>query len=1091
MKNTLKDIVKINNKFCRSVNLNLDFNDIEILKTLICPTSFKLVFENMLNNISTTGQSAFTWTGPYGAGKSSLALLLTALLGKSKKHRDIAQNIIGNNLIKKLHLKITVNKGWKIIPVVGELTDVEELIIDLIEEDTGEQINDIFDSFTDYLKRNEGLLLVIDEMGKCLEETAKKSSNIYFYQQLAEFASRTDGRFIVIGILHQSFAEYAKYLPYSMRDEWIKVQGRYIDLPINTVGEEQIELISRAIKSTEHDNKYITTIAKKTVDTIGKNKKIASEKSLIEKFINCWPICPVVISLLSQLSRKKIGQNQRSIFSFLSSGEPMALRDFINNNDCTNRTLYMPNDLFDYIKINLESAILSSIDSKLWHTAIDAINKCQARGFSEMHLNLLKTIVVIDLFSSGSGIVANIELLKSLYQDKNNNIELALEELKKISVIVFKKHTDAYSIYEGSDFDIEKALDEAYTNVNSNIDKLVEISNFKPIIAKRFYHKYGCLRWFDIVLAPIDDFHLFIKKEKQRSKAVGMIVIFLPFTLEDEEIARNIVNNTGNLDFPLIITIAKSTRIINEYLKEMLALEWIQKNKNELTGDPIARSEVEDRKNLLNSYLDSQLSKILVESIWYSDGIEKKLKLDELSVLISDKCEEIYYNSPIIKSELINRDKPSGNANAALNLLLKDMVLFKKVENLGIEGFTPERGLYNILLKDTGIHKKNTKGEYIYCEPKNNNLKSLWDFNDEYLFDGKTIGIIELYEQWTKVPFGIKNGLFSFLMISYILTRNNVIAVYRDNVYNPDINDFLIENIYLNPKAISIKYIKADKVNNNILSSLVKIINEINNNDELNDNLEPLQIAQNLVLIIDNLHPWVLKTRSLSKETTQFRELIKSSNDPNKLLFDDIIKIFNIDNLYNKLKYCLKELIDFYPLMIQTVSVLITSELDVTMATPVQIEKLKERANNIRGITGDFQLDAFAARLSTFSSSFNDIAGIISLANNKPPKDWIDLDIENAKKEILRLCTEFKKAELYTKLKNRPSTRQAIAYLSKIGGKEEIITGEFDLLLDKKNEVDIIIKKIKQVIKNESNISVILTALAETSIEYLRGKNEK
>jgi hypothetical protein len=1091
MKNTLKDIVKINNKFCRSVNLNLDFNDIEILKTLICPTSFKLVFENMLDNISTTGQSAFTWTGPYGAGKSSLALLLTALIGKSKKHRDIAQSIIGNSLIKKMHSKIAINKGWKILPIVGELADVEELISDLIEEDTGEQINDIFYSFNDYLKRNEGLLLVIDEMGKCLEATAKNSSNIYFYQQLAEFASRTDGRFVVIGILHQSFAEYAKYLPYSMRDEWIKVQGRYIDLPINTVGEEQIELISRTIKSMEHDNRYITTIAKKTVDTISKNKKVVSEKSLVEKFVNCWPVCPVVISLLSQLSRKKFGQNQRSIFSFLSSGEPIALRDFIHNNEYTNKTLYMPYDLFDYIKINLESAILSSTDSKLWHTAIDAINKCQARGFSYIHLDLLKTIVVIDLFSSGSGIVANIELLKSLYQDKNNNIDLALEELKKISVIVFKKHNNAYSIYEGSDFDIEKALDEAYVNVDSNIDKLVEISNFKPIIAKRFYHKYGCLRWFDIVLAPIDDFHLYIKKEKQRSKAVGMIVIFLPSTLEDEEIARNYANNSGNLNFPVIITIAKSTRIINEYLKEMLALEWIQKNKNELTGDSIARSEVEDRKNLLNSYLDSQLSKILVESIWYSDGIEKKLKLDELSILVSDKCEEIFYNSPIIKSELINRDKPSGNANAALYSLLRNMVLFRNIINLGIEGFTPVRGLYNILLKDTGIHKMNSKGEYSYFEPKNNNLKPLWDFNDKYLYNGKTIEITELYDQWAKIPFGIKNGLFSFLLIAYILTRNNVVAVYRDNIYNPDINDFLIENIYLNPKAISIKYIKADNINNNILNSLVKVINEVNNNDELKFNSEPLIIAQKLVLIIDNLHPWVLKTKLLTKETTQFRELIKSSNDPNKLIFDDILKIFDIDNLYIKLKDCLKELIDFYPSMIHTVGFLITNELDITIATPEHIDKLKERANNIRGIAGDFQLDAFAARLSTFSSSFNDIAGIISLANNKPPKDWIDLDIENAKKEILRLCTEFKKAELYTKLRNRPSTRQAIAYLSKIGGKEEIITGEFDLLLDKKNDVDDLIKKIKQVVKNEKNISLILTALAETSIEYLRKKNEK
>ena len=1091
MKNTLKEVVKINNRYCRSINLNLDFNDIEILKAIICPTSFKLVLENMIDNIFTTGQTAFTWTGPYGAGKSTFALLLTALMGKSKRHRDIAQGIIGNTLSKKVQSKININKGWKIIPIVGELASAEELILNAIENDTGEQVNNIFDCFSDYLKRNEGLLLIIDEMGKCLEAAAKDSSTIYFYQQLAEFASRTDGKFVVIGILHQSFADYARYLPYSIRDEWIKVQGRYVDLPINTVGEEQIELISRAIKCLEHDNSFISFIAKKTVETVSKNKKIVSTKSLIDKLVNCWPISPIVIMLLSQLSRKRFGQNQRSIFSFLSSGEPMALRDFINNNEYTDKIIYMPNDLFDYIRINLESTILSSTDSKFWHTAIDAMNKCQARGFNDIHLNILKTIAVIDLFSSGSGIVANVELLKSLYKDKNINIDSVIDDLKKLSIIIFKKHTDAYSIYEGSDFDIEKAFDEAYSNVNSNIDKLVEIANFKPVIAKRYYHKYGCLRWFDIVIAPIEDFHLFINKEKQKSKATGMIVIFLPSTLEDVELAEQIINNTGNLDFPVIITIAESTHVINEYLKEILALEWIQKNKNELAGDKIARSEVDDRKNLLISYLDTQLNKILVESTWYSDGKEKKLRIDELSILVSDKCEELYFKSPIIKSELINRDKPSGNANTALYALLRDMILCKNVENLGIEGFTPERGLYNILLKDTGLHKKNTKGEYIFCEPKNNNLKPLWEFSDKYLNNGKTIPIIELYDQWSIAPFGIKNGLLSFLLIAYILTRNNVIAVYRDDIYNAEINDVLVEHIYLNPKSISIKYIKSDNVNNNIISILITIINEINNNEVLNTNSEPLQIAQKLVSIVDNLHPWVLKTRSLTKETTQFRELIKSSNDPNKLIFDDILKIFNLDDLYEKLKKCIKELIEFYPLMIQTVGMLLTTELDIPLAPPAEINKLRERAKNIRGVAGNFQLDAFAARLSTFTASFIDMAGIISLANNKPPNDWIDLDIENAKKEILRLCTEFKKAELYTKLKNRPSTRQGIAYLSKIGGKEEIITGEFDLLLDKKNEVAILMKNIKQVLRKEKNISVILTALAETSIEYLREKNEK
>jgi hypothetical protein len=244
-------------------------------------------------------------------------------------------------------------------------------------------------------------------------------------------------------------------------------------------------------------------------------------------------------------------------------------------------------------------------------------------------------------------------------------------------------------------------------------------------------------------------------------------------------------------------------------------------------------------------------------------------------------------------------------------------------------------------------------------------------------------------------------------------------------------------------------------------------------------------------MIIYNLHPWVLRTKSLSQKTTKFRELIKSSNDPNKLIFEDILKLFSTNELYSELKNSLNELIDVYPSMIQSVGILLTSELDIPLATPALLEKLRERAKNIKGVSGDFHIDAFAARLSTFNSSINDIAGIISLATSKPQNDWIDLDIENAKKEIIHLCTEFKKAELYTKVKNRPASRQAIAFISGIGGKTEIITGEFDLLVDKSDDVKKFKTRIKQVFQNEENISLVLTALAETSIEYLRVRDEQ
>jgi hypothetical protein len=66
-------------------------------------------------------------------------------------------------------------------------------------------------------------------------------------KQLAELAARSQGRLIVVGILHQAFEEYAHRLARDQRDEWAKVQGRFIDLAVNAAGEEQLEVLARAI----------------------------------------------------------------------------------------------------------------------------------------------------------------------------------------------------------------------------------------------------------------------------------------------------------------------------------------------------------------------------------------------------------------------------------------------------------------------------------------------------------------------------------------------------------------------------------------------------------------------------------------------------------------------------------------------------------------------------------------------------------------------------------------------------------------------------------------------------------------------------
>ena len=68
-----------------------------------------------------------------------------------------------------------------------------------------------------------------------------------FCKILLEVCNRSNGKLIFIGILHQSFSEYSKSSDQSIRDEWSKIQGRFIDIPINVSAEEQINLMSYSL----------------------------------------------------------------------------------------------------------------------------------------------------------------------------------------------------------------------------------------------------------------------------------------------------------------------------------------------------------------------------------------------------------------------------------------------------------------------------------------------------------------------------------------------------------------------------------------------------------------------------------------------------------------------------------------------------------------------------------------------------------------------------------------------------------------------------------------------------------------------------
>ncbi len=100
-------------------------------------------------------------------------------------------------------------------------------------------------------------------------------------------------------------------------------------------------------------------------------------RDVTRTLVNCWPLNPVAACLLGPWSRRRFGQNQRSIFSFLNSAESLGFQDFLKQDQPLET--YRPALFWDYLRINLEPAILASPDGHRWATAVDALQRCEQK----------------------------------------------------------------------------------------------------------------------------------------------------------------------------------------------------------------------------------------------------------------------------------------------------------------------------------------------------------------------------------------------------------------------------------------------------------------------------------------------------------------------------------------------------------------------------------------------------------------------------------------------------------------------------------------------------------------------------------------
>lgn len=1051
----LSDIVQISRQYQRSIRVDADIGRADALSGYICHATAAAVVDGMAKQLSNTNQRCFTWTGPFGGGKSSLAVALASALHPNKTLRAKAREILHLDTKPDFDAAFPVRKGWLLVPAVGRRGSVIAALHASLRHAQGRNIDgrskpnaqSLIAELLDEAKNrpHDGVLVIIDEMGKFLEASALGAGDdVYFFQELAEAAARSEGRLVVVGVLHQSFAQYSARLGIDTRDDWTKVQGRYVDMPFVAASDEVVELIGRAIEAKERPP-WMRDASEAIAEAI-RSRRPAVGQGFADALERCWPLHPAMAALLGPISKRQFGQNERSTFGFLSSVEPNGFRAYLNSTLKSEATWYRPSDYWDYLRSNLEPAILASPDGHRWSQAVEAVERAEVKTGDALLVALIKNIAIIDLFRNGSGLAADETVIGALFYDRTREeLGAALNKLAALKVALFKNYTGAWSVFEGSDFDIDGAIAQTLA-ASPGIDyaRLAQLMGLHPVVAKRHYHETGSMRWMELQLCSIEQAEKVAADFQPKKGEFGIFILALPGKGLSLRAASVRAQACARLKpWPVIVGIPTNHARISELSAELVALEQV-KDRHELSGDAVARREVYARLAATRADLEDQLQAALTSAKWHKGDNQIIEPGAKLSPEASQLADDLFTDTPPVWSELVNRDSVSSNSVKARRDLLHAMVNAEGQEALGFEGYPAERGLYETLLRSTGLHRQDTSRVWRFMPPGNGHAEgfvSLWEATRALFSDASArVGAHEIYARWSDVPFGMKRGIQPVIFTAFLLAHKANIAVYKDGMFVPRLTDFDIDECLQDPDRFSLRWVTIDEDKNQILQGIAKLLAEIGENASASD---PLEAARGLVAMVFNLPEWARRTAHLSQAARDMRDMLLKASDPHKVLFVDLASLLGAADgkAYVKaLRGPLHELAGAYAKMLADVETKMLAALD---ASRDDLESLRERAKAVSGISGDYQIDGFATRLANYDGSRSALEGILSMAAERPPRDWVDRHIDAAVLELAKFARRFRESEAFAGVQGRAARSEAIAVVIGAGADTKTISRSF------------------------------------------------
>ena len=795
----------------------------------------------------------------------------------------------------------------------------------------GFEIPELYENISIKLKDKGycGIYVIYDEFSKYLESSIATATNsdIKLLQDFAEKCNRSGStQMHLMLISHKDIANYIDgNLPKDKVDGWRGVSGRFKHVNLHNNYSQMYEIISAVIHKNEPLWSEFRKDNKKRFDDLKdrflKNGLLEqkNEDDIVTAIEGCYPLHPISTFILPRLS-EKVAQNERTLFTFLSSDDKYTLSAFLKITK-SDFALLTPDYIYDYFEPLFRKEPYTSEVHKMYKLTASVLRKVEDKS---LHSKIVKTISLIYLVEQFEKLPPIVDVIVDAFRDMVNDpkeINHALKDLIDNECVVYLKRSNNFlKIKETSGVDIRDEIEKykAQKLVSSKITTILNDSVFDNFMYPTAYNdSHDIIRYFDFKFIEsaeffsVSDWNKFISDGK--TDGDGAIYAIIPKDQTEIEKIKNSILTEQNPHNRIIFILPKQFIDIQADGLDFAAVTCL-KDEAVAMNDEILNDEyaiyIEDLSEVVGSYINGYTHPENGSAMYFYNSKQNNFRRRaQFTGLLSDICNDVFSKTPIINNESINKNELSTVAINSRTKILVGLLANELAPNIGLSGTGQDVSIMRSTLLQTGVLKNVDADPVIQIEPEDERMRNMLSeistfftqkaakkggANFQMLYD-----ILTLYEN----GFGLKYGVIPiYIAIVLHLFKKNLVVLYRGSEVK--ITPELLNSINENPSEYSVILEDWNEEKAKYMAQLEELYSEnITEREKTYNNFTYLMLAMNR---------WYLSLPKYAKEMTSkyktdgnaekidpakrkfINNLKQFDGNPREFLFETVFDIFGM-----------------------------------------------------------------------------------------------------------------------------------------------------------------------------------------------------